>query len=84
MLINQLCQRITIFNASYFLGSRPAFAHRDLNSKNILVKMDGTCALADFGFAMKVPDATKPADDGTLITEVCRSVCTTQIQAIPY
>ncbi|KXJ14825.1 bone morphogenetic protein receptor type-2 [Exaiptasia diaphana] len=51
-------------------GSRPAFAHRDFNSKNILVKMDGTCALADFGFAMKVPDATKPADDGTLITEV--------------
>jgi bone morphogenetic protein receptor type-2 len=27
--------------------------HRDLNSKNILVKSDLTCCLCDFGFAMK-------------------------------
>ncbi|XP_032238544.1 bone morphogenetic protein receptor type-2 isoform X2 [Nematostella vectensis] len=51
-------------------ANKPSFAHRDINSKNILVKVDGSCVLADFGFAMNVSDATKPADDGTLITEV--------------
>lgn len=29
-------------------------AHRDLNSRNILVKSDLSCCLCDFGFAMKV------------------------------
>ena len=38
------------------------------------MKQDGTCAVADFGFAMKVPHKTKPVDDGTLITEVHNSL----------
>ncbi|XP_077993218.1 uncharacterized protein LOC144447189 [Glandiceps talaboti] len=33
---------------------KPALAHRDFNSRNILVKLDGTCVIADFGFTMKV------------------------------
>ncbi|KAJ0068537.1 hypothetical protein NL108_008896, partial [Boleophthalmus pectinirostris] len=28
---------------------KPAVAHRDLSSSNVLVKADGTCALSDFG-----------------------------------
>uniref|UniRef100_A0A1B0C8G5 receptor protein serine/threonine kinase n=1 Tax=Lutzomyia longipalpis TaxID=7200 RepID=A0A1B0C8G5_LUTLO len=32
---------------------KPCICHRDLNSRNILVKADLTCALCDFGFAMK-------------------------------
>uniref|UniRef100_A0A1B0DH78 Serine/threonine-protein kinase receptor n=1 Tax=Phlebotomus papatasi TaxID=29031 RepID=A0A1B0DH78_PHLPP len=32
---------------------KPCICHRDLNSRNILVKADLTCTLCDFGFAMK-------------------------------
>ena len=36
------------------LGSRgkPAIAHRDIKSKNILVKRDGTCCIGDLGLAV--------------------------------
>lgn len=33
---------------------KPCIAHRDLNTRNILVKGDLTCCIADFGFALKV------------------------------
>ena len=32
---------------------KPAIAHRDLKSKNILVKKDLTCAIADLGLCVK-------------------------------
>lgn len=32
---------------------KPAIAHRDLKSKNILVKRNGTCCIADLGLAVK-------------------------------
>uniref|UniRef100_A0A8C0GZE0 receptor protein serine/threonine kinase n=1 Tax=Chelonoidis abingdonii TaxID=106734 RepID=A0A8C0GZE0_CHEAB len=32
---------------------KPAIAHRDLKSKNILVKKDGTCCIADLSLAVK-------------------------------
>lgn len=32
---------------------KPAIAHRDLKSKNILVKNDGTCCIADLGMAVR-------------------------------
>jgi TGF-beta receptor type-1 len=33
---------------------KPAIAHRDLKSKNILVKSNGTCAIADLGLAVRL------------------------------
>ncbi|XP_049282618.1 bone morphogenetic protein receptor type-1B isoform X1 [Anopheles funestus] len=32
---------------------KPSIAHRDIKSKNILVKRNGQCAIADFGLAVK-------------------------------
>ncbi|XP_037972718.2 bone morphogenetic protein receptor type-1B isoform X1 [Plutella xylostella] len=40
---------------------KPAIAHRDIKSKNILVKRDGTAALADFGLAVRW-DAARGVD----------------------
>ena len=31
-----------------------SIAHRDLTSRNVLVKTDGTCVLADFGYALRL------------------------------
>lgn len=36
---------------SFFQG-KPAIAHRDIKTKNILVKANGTCVIADFGLAV--------------------------------
>lgn len=32
---------------------KPSICHRDLNTRNILVKADMTCCICDFGFALK-------------------------------
>ena len=41
---------------------KPAIAHRDLKSKNILVKANHTCAIGDLGLAVRY-DATADAVD---------------------
>ncbi|KAG8195405.1 hypothetical protein JTE90_001417 [Oedothorax gibbosus] len=37
---------------------KPCIVHRDVTSRNILVKMDGTCMLCDFGFAIQISGST--------------------------
>lgn len=37
----------------FFLKGKPAIAHRDLKSKNILVKSNFTCAIGDLGLAVR-------------------------------
>ena len=32
---------------------KPGIAHRDLKSKNILMKSNNTCCIADFGLAVR-------------------------------
>ncbi|XP_026272408.1 TGF-beta receptor type-1 isoform X3 [Frankliniella occidentalis] len=41
---------------------KPAIAHRDLKSKNILVKINGTCAIGDLGLAVRYDVATDRVD----------------------
>lgn len=37
----------------YGTQGKPAIAHRDLKSKNVLIKRNGTCCIADLGLAVK-------------------------------
>ncbi len=41
---------------------KPAIAHRDLKSKNILVKSNGTCAIADLGLAVRYDSSSNSVD----------------------
>ncbi|XP_064457112.1 bone morphogenetic protein receptor type-1B-like [Ornithodoros turicata] len=41
---------------------KPAIAHRDIKSKNILVKKNGTCAIADFGLAVSFDGEAQKLD----------------------
>uniref|UniRef100_A0A8C9TSZ6 receptor protein serine/threonine kinase n=1 Tax=Scleropages formosus TaxID=113540 RepID=A0A8C9TSZ6_SCLFO len=46
----------------YGTQGKPAIAHRDLKSKNILVKKNGTCCVADLGLAVKFNSDTNEVD----------------------
>lgn len=41
---------------------KPAMAHRDIKSKNILVKRNGQCCIADFGLAVRFLSDTNEID----------------------
>uniref|UniRef100_A0A1B6EC83 Serine/threonine-protein kinase receptor n=1 Tax=Clastoptera arizonana TaxID=38151 RepID=A0A1B6EC83_9HEMI len=41
---------------------KPAISHRDLKTKNILVKINGTCAIGDLGLAVRHDVATDTVD----------------------
>lgn len=44
------------------MQGKPAIAHRDLKSKNVLVKGNGQCAIADLGLAVRHISATDTVD----------------------
>lgn len=46
----------------YGTKGKPAIAHRDIKSKNILVKRNGQCAIADFGLAVRYLSDTNEID----------------------
>uniref|UniRef100_A0A4W4HGD2 receptor protein serine/threonine kinase n=1 Tax=Electrophorus electricus TaxID=8005 RepID=A0A4W4HGD2_ELEEL len=52
---------------------KPAVSHRDLNSRNVLVKADGCCVLSDFGLSMTLTGNKQSGhaeEDHTAISEV--------------
>ncbi|XP_051985769.1 bone morphogenetic protein receptor type-2-like isoform X2 [Xyrauchen texanus] len=52
---------------------KPAISHRDLNSRNVLVKSDGSCVISDFGLSMILTGKRPPRDgeeDNSAISEV--------------
>ncbi|XP_062852927.1 bone morphogenetic protein receptor type-2a [Trichomycterus rosablanca] len=52
---------------------KPAVSHRDLNSRNVLVKTDGSCVISDFGLSMTLTGKRQSGhadDDNTAISEV--------------
>lgn len=53
---------------------KPAVSHRDLNSRNVLVKNDGMCVISDFGLSMKLTGnrLVRPGEEeNAAISEVC-------------
>ncbi|XP_061645383.1 bone morphogenetic protein receptor type-1A-like isoform X3 [Phyllopteryx taeniolatus] len=46
----------------YGTQGKPSIAHRDLKSKNILIKKNGTCCIADLGLAVKFNSDTNEVD----------------------
>ena len=44
-------------------SSKPTIAHRDLKSKNIIVKSNGTCCICDFGLALALKDGKLNSSD---------------------
>lgn len=58
VLGSSLCVECMTFSSP----GKPAIAHRDLKSKNILVKKNGTCCIADLGLAVRHDSATDTID----------------------
>lgn len=55
-------QPVTPATSCFALLGKPGIAHRDLKSKNILVKKNGTCAIADLGLAVRHDSVTDTID----------------------
>ncbi|XP_077439295.1 bone morphogenetic protein receptor type-2-like isoform X2 [Vanacampus margaritifer] len=74
-LAHSVTRGLAYLHTELFKGDmyKPAVSHRDLNSRNILVKTDGTCVIIDFGLSMKLT-GNRPArhgeEENTAISEV--------------
>ncbi|KAE8278598.1 Bone morphogenetic protein receptor type-2 [Larimichthys crocea] len=64
-LAHSVTRGLAYLHTELFKGDlyKPAVSHRDLNSRNVLVKADGTCVIIDFGLSMKLT-GNRPARHG--------------------
>uniref|UniRef100_A0A3Q3JP92 receptor protein serine/threonine kinase n=1 Tax=Monopterus albus TaxID=43700 RepID=A0A3Q3JP92_MONAL len=64
-LAHSVTRGLAYLHTELFKGDlyKPAVSHRDLNSRNILVKADGMCVIIDFGLSMKLT-GNRPARHG--------------------
>jgi len=58
---------------------KPTVVHRDVNSRNILVKADLSLCLCDFGFAMKIATSclAQSNDEHSSLADVRSLMCLT-------
>ncbi|KAL6115529.1 bmpr2 [Pungitius sinensis] len=74
-LAHSVTRGLAYLHTELFKGDlyKPAVSHRDLNSRNVLVKADGGCVIIDFGLSMKLT-GNRPArhgeEESTAISEV--------------
>ncbi|KAM7375210.1 hypothetical protein PAMA_014343 [Pampus argenteus] len=74
-LAHSVTRGLAYLHTELFKGDlyKPAVSHRDLNSRNILVKAGGACVIIDFGLSMKLT-GNRPArhgeEDNAAISEV--------------
>ncbi|KAM8904686.1 bone morphogenetic protein receptor type-2-like [Spinachia spinachia] len=74
-LAHSVTRGLAYLHTELFKGDlyKPAVSHRDLNSRNVLVKADGACVIIDYGLSMKLT-GNRPArhgeEESTAISEV--------------